>query len=269
MKVTSLTSLSLLSLLLALSAQASVDWTSAPLLKMERVKGGDRRSQSKFRPVNLTTEQIVEFPPAKGESTPNPLDAVGDGSYQINTRGVGNYHWLKAQAVDAQRFASTVKYFSNPGPSPRRMLAQDKTRLEIRPIDLPREHNRYHANESWDFQVMLDGKPVANTTVIMDTSKGSKLQATTNEQGIANLTFPDDFNKNPDPHAHHRGGHGGHRRPSAEFAVWTEHQGMTSAFNYSYSPDVFTNKAVLPAIGLVFAGSLITGFGLFRKRSAS
>lgn len=255
-----------LSLVLASPVWAAVSWTDAPLLKAERVKNGDRRSQSKFRPLNLESNQLFDFPPGKETSSAIPLEDFGDGSYKIESRGIGNYHWVTAEDQSGLRFASTVKYFSNPGPAPREMLAQDKLKLEVRPLILPREHGRFRANEQWEFLVKLDGKPVTETTIHLQTSNGSHLQATTNAQGIANLAFPDDFNTQPDPHAHHKGGHGGHRRPSAKFVVWTEHQGMTSAFNYKYSPDAFTNKVVLPAVGLLFAGSLVTGFSLFRKR---
>lgn len=259
----------LLSLVLVAPASANVGWTDAPLLKAERLKNGDRRSQSRFRPLNLESTRLFEFPPGKETSIANPLEDFGDGSYKIESRGIGNYHWVTAEDQNGLRFASTVKYFSNPGPAPREMLEQDKVKLEIRPLILPREHGRFRANEQWDFLVKLDGKPLANTEVNMQTSNGSNLRTMTSAQGIANLTFPDDFNTQPDPHAHHKGGHGGHRRPSAEFAVWIEHHGMTSAFNYKYSPDAFTNKVVLPAVGLLFAGSLITGFSLFRKRAGS
>lgn len=257
-------------LIMSLPLQASLSWTSAPLLLSEKVKGGDRRSQSAFRPINLNSTSVKDFPASKGESIPYDLKAKGDGSFimQAGSKNQGNYHWFTAVDEGSLRYASTVNYFANPGPAPRQMLRQKKLPLEIRPIDLPREHNRYRANENWDFIVLAEGKPLANTGVLLETSNGSSTSMTTNTDGIVSVTFPDDFAAFAEKHKNHDMGHAGHGRPTAKFVISVQHENKTSAFNYQYGEDAYTSKAVSPAIGYALSASLFTGFFLFKRRSA-
>jgi len=272
--------LCLIALAIAMPSSAKVDWSEAPMLKPERVKGGDRRSQSLFRPINLEVDEIVEYTPTDSTSTARTLESFGDGRFLMNTsgRGEGNYHWVQGSSVDGARFASTVHYFSNPGPAPRKLLRQNKIQLEIRPVDLPREHRRFRANETWAFEVLWEEKPLTGASISLETSNGTVQTLATDDQGVFKLTFPDDFQTAGDTHQQHQhhgakkekknSGHSGHRRRSAKFVVTVAHNGITSAFNYKYSPHAFTNKSVLPAVGLLFGGSLITGAFLFRRRSA-
>ncbi len=255
---------------LVVPAQANLPWTSAPVLIPERVKGADRRTKSAFRPHNISSISMQDFPSSKGISTPKPLDALEDGSFALQTGGKnqGNYHWITASDAQGLKFASTVHYFSSPGPAPRQMLKQTKSPLEIRPLDLPREHNRYRANESWDFMVLAEGKPLADADVLLQTSNQTSVTLTSDADGIVSVKFPDDFASFAEKHAHHNMGHAAHGRKSAQFVLSLTHDNKVSAFNYSYAEDAFTNKLVLPAVGLAFSGSLITGLFLFRRRSA-
>ncbi len=213
---------------------------------------------------------MQDFPSSKGESIPNELNATGDGSFsmKIGGKNQGNYHWLTATDDQESRFASTVHYFSNPGPAPRQMLKQSKLPLEIKPVNLPREHQRFRANENWDFIVLSQGKPLANATVSLETSNDTTATMTSNASGIVSVNFPDDFAAFAEKHKGHDMGHASHGRKSAQFALSVEHDNQTSAFNYKYGEDAFTNKSIVPAVGLAFGGSLITGFFLFRRRSA-
>lgn len=243
------------------------------MLVAERVKGGDRRSQSRFRPINMDSQKVIDYPSSKAVSTPNPLESAGDGSFIIRSIGQdgGNYHWVTAEGVNGQRFASTVHYFSNPGPAPRKMLMQDKISLEIRPVNLPREHQQFRANESWDFQVLSKGESLANVKVVLETSNGTTVELSTNNSGIVSVPFPDDFKSQDDEHKHHAqhaSANTGHRRQSAKFVLSLQHEDIITAFNYKYRPDAFNNKVVIPAIGLLFFGSLVTGILLFRRRKA-
>ncbi len=253
---------------LTIPALAEVSWTSAPVLMAERIKGGDRRSQSGFRPVNISTEKVLDYPSSKSKSIPKSLKNTGNGVFTMQTggRNEGNYHWVTAEGSNGLQYASTVHYFSNPGPAPRKMLKQSKVKLDIRPLDLPREHQQFRSNESWKFIVFSDGVPLKNKAINFDTSNGSQLKFETDSKGIFNLMFPADFKD--DPHRHHREGHASHRPASAKFVVSVSHNEITSAFNYKYSEDAYTNKTVLPAVGILFAGSLVTGIALFRRRSA-
>jgi hypothetical protein len=257
-------------IMLALPVEANLPWTSAPLLLPEITRGADRRSQSGFRTQNMGHVSLQDYPSTKGLSIPKELNALGDGSFimKIDGKNQGNYHWLTAVDEQGSRFASTVHYFANPGPAPRQMLRQSKLPLEIKPLDLPREHQRFCANENWDFIVLAEDKPVADVQVNMDTSNGTRTTLTTNAYGIITVNFPDDFAAFAEKHKQHDMGHASHGRKSSNFVLSVEYDNKVSAFNYQYGEDAFTNKLILPAVGMAFGGSLITGLLVFRRRPA-
>ena len=63
--------------------------------------------------------------------------------------------------------------------------------LEIKPLQLPREHNQYRANETWRFQTTFQGKPIAlKPSVQLATSNGTRQTLTSDAQGQVELTFP-------------------------------------------------------------------------------
>ena len=201
------------------------------MLEVERVKGGDRRSQSRFRPVNMDSQKVIDYPSSKADSPPLILESAGDGSFIIKSIGKngGNYHWVIAEGSNGQRFASTVHYFSNPGPAPRKMLKLNKVNLEIKPVDLPREHQHFRANENWDFQVLFQGEPLANVKVVMETSNGTSKELRSNNSGIVSVPFPDDFKSQQDKHklhAKHANGAMNHRRQSAKFVLSLQHENV-------------------------------------------
>lgn len=244
-------------------------WTSVPLLLPAPAKGGDRRTQSLVKPVNLTSGQVMVHPPAKGDSPSPPwaAEAQEGGAFAVKSRGAGNYHRLTATTADGKRIASTVHYFSNPGPAPYSLLQQEVAALEIRPLQLPREHNQYRANETWEFQALYDGKPMPYVTVQLETSNGTRRSQPSNGLGQFGVTFPDDFQPKAAGHQHHGAEHGGHGgMEQAQFALSVQYEGITSAFNYKYAPDAFADKLVLPAVGFVFAGMLLASPLLLRRR---
>lgn len=248
-------------------------WTSVPLLLPAPAKGGDRRTQSLVKPVNLTSEQVMVHPPFQGDSPAEPwaIEAQEGGVFAVKSKGVGNYHWISAASSDGKQFANSVYYFSNPGAAPRQLLQQNLLPLEVKPLALPREHNQYRANDTWTFQTNYQGKPLPNAAVTLATSNGTQQTLTSNAQGQFALTFPDDFKPKAEEQQHHAGGHGGGHTghgdmEQAQFALSVQHEDMVSAFNYKYTPDAFTNKAVLPAVGFVFAGMLLASPLLLRRR---
>ncbi len=204
-------------------------WTAAPVLLPAPAKGADRRAQFLVQPVNLTSQQVVVFPPFGGETplaswTAEPQEA---GKFAIKSHGKGNYHWITASSEDGKRLASSVYYFSNPGAAPRELLQQDMSALEIKPLQLPREHSQFRANETWAFQVLYQGKPMPYATVQLETSNGTRRSQPSNGQGQFGVTFPDDFKAlEAGQHEHHAGGHGGgHGMDSAQFALSVEYVG--------------------------------------------
>lgn len=249
-------------------AGQSIAWTSAPLLLPAVVKGADRRTQSSVQPVNLTTTQVMVFPPLGGGKPVEPWTAevLNPDTFNINSKVQGNYHFLTASSADGKRLASSVYYFANPGNAPRALLQQKMAELEIKPVALPREHNQYHANESWVFQTSYQGQSLANAPVQLNTSNGTQQILISDAQGQVIVTFPNDFKGMKDEHQP-QGDHFGHGgMQSAQFSLSLEHAGVISAFNYKYAPDVFANKLVLPALGFALGGMLLASPLVWRRK---
>ena len=248
-------------------------WTSAPVLVNVPSQGGERRSQVLVQPVNLTSEQVVVFPPFAGKTPLAGFNATAQGNqtFQIKSQGTGNYHWLTANSADGKRFASSVYYFANPGAAPRHLLQQTFQPLEIKPIDLPREHNQYRANETWRFKANFQGNALGNTPIQFASSNGTQQNLMTDVNGLVAVTFPNDFQaQTPESeHAQHQT-HAGHgRRQLAQFALSVTQGEQIAAFNYQYAPDAFTHKSVLPALGFALAGMLLASPLLWYRRKAA
>jgi hypothetical protein len=260
---------------------ADAGWTSAPVLLPAPAKG-DRRTQSLVEPANLTSKQVVVFPPFGGATPPEPWTAEPQDGKTVNIKshGEGNYHWVVATDTEGKRIASTTYYFANPGAAPRNLLQQDTAALEIKPVKLPREHSQFQSKDTWFFQAIYQGQPLPNASVKLDTSNGTHQTLSSDAEGQVRVKFPDDFGvavdagqhvthgENQDG-GHGGGGHEGHGMgATAQFALSVEHAGITGAFNYKYEQDAFTNKAVLPALGFVFGGMLLASPLLWRRKKA-
>ncbi len=77
--------------------------------------------------------------------------------------------------------------------SPATLAAAEKTRFEIVPDPIPREHYDYYSDQTWGFILRLDGQPLAATRVILQTEHGSQVEGTTDQTGKVSLRIPDDF----------------------------------------------------------------------------
>ena len=108
--------------------QAPKLWSSQPLLVKPAGRGS--RTLKALKPVNLNAVQMRVYP----SITPDEGDVswevpVEEGKAKIASRSgdQGGYHWVSAreEGENSVRIASTVTYFSNPGPAPRHMLRQD------------------------------------------------------------------------------------------------------------------------------------------------
>jgi hypothetical protein len=122
---------------------------------------------------------------------------VGNGTVEFPRTGVGNYHAIVAEWEGDAGKGTLISYKEvrgkPSGQSPRELLAADKTELEIVPDPLPREHYRYHTAESWGFRLRFQGKPLADTRVVLHTENGSRLEADSDAQGYLDFKLPDDF----------------------------------------------------------------------------
>jgi len=245
-------------------------WSSQPLLVKPAGRGS--RTHKAFRPVNLSVGQMRIYPSIDPEEGDVSWEVpVEEGKAKIVSRGgtQGGYHWLSAreESENSLRIASTVTYFSNPGPAPRDMLKQDKAELEIQPVYLPREHQQYRANESWPFQLQYQGEPVANAEVVFESQNGSRLAYTTDDAGRFDVLFPDDF---PAEELQAKGDAGHGHGPARSAFVLSANllrndQNITSAFNYQYTPDAFADKSLPLGIGIAMLG-MFAATPLLRQR---
>ncbi len=174
---------------------------------------------------------------------------------------IGNYHWVTAREENADevRVASTVWYFGNPGDSPKDLLKVPKHELEIVPTPLPREHGSYRESEKWRFLVRLNGQPLPDQPLTLETEFGSRLNALTDAAGFATVLFPRDFK----PAAGEQTGHGP-RRAAFVLSTTKEVEGRRylTAFNYTYGQDGDRNKslgwgAAFGVIGMMAATPLL------------
>ena len=178
--------------------------------------------------------------------------------------GLGGFHWLSSRAFGETeiRSAASVLMFPGKGPSPEKLLSDYQMGLDIRPVRLP-ERGGYREGSRWDFLVRFDGLPLAATTLLLETENGSSEKFETNQQGIAHVTFPRDFDSaSIDKEA-------GAARTRKGFAVSAvrEVNGVrhSSAFNYFYTPDLMRERSLAWGMGFTLLGMCLA-FPLLRRK---
>jgi hypothetical protein len=248
---------------------AAREWTRQPVLAAAMSRGGDRNAAS-LRPQNIEATELVVFAADGPDERRRVAYPVADGGAKIEsaTPKIGNYHWVVArQENDAEvRVASTVWYFSNPGPAPTDLLKLAKHELEIVPLVLPREHNSYREAEQWRFQVRWNGAPLADQALTLETEFGSRSRYVTDAGGVATVLFPRDFQPAKE------GAEGGHGPRRAKFVLAAEREAegrrYLTAFNYSYSPDPARERSLGwgAAFGLI---GMVVALPLLRRRTAT
>jgi len=182
---------------------------------------------------------------------------------------VDNYHALVAerQIGDVKQAAIRYAYMrSRPSKeSPSKLAAAEKTELEIEPAPIPREHHRYMANKVWDFILRFQGKPLSGIPVVLETSLGSRLEATSNDAGFVQFIIPDDFSEVKP---------GRRKNPPAELSLFAEYKTETTRYEttlsaaYYVDPGHWQSKGLGVAVaGLgLLAGGFIGGIGRSNKR---
>jgi hypothetical protein len=253
----------------ASSRPATREWTRQPVLAAAMQRGGDRNAAS-LRPQNIEAAELVVFAAGGPDERRRVTYPIAEGGAKIEsaTPMVGNYHWVTArQESEAEvRVASTVWYFSNPGPAPTDLLKQARHELEIVPLVLPREHNSYRETEQWRFQVRWNGAPLADQTLTLETEFGSRSRYVTDAEGVATVLFPRDFQPARE------GAEGGHGPRRAKFVLGAEREvegrRYLTAFNYSYSPDPARERSLVwgAAFGLI---GMVAALPLLRRRTAT
>lgn len=248
--------------------EAGDAWTEQPRLVKAR---GFSRSVALLRPVGLRADGATVLPSVEpGEPSARHQVPLRDDKFAVRTLGSrqGGYYRVAAMASKGARLriASTILYFSNPGPAPRAMLAESAMPLEIVPLALPREHRHYRADETWDFELRAQGRPLADHPVSFETAQGTRLSLRSDADGRIRIDFPDDF-----PAAEPGDGHQGHRRgPRSDFvlsASWRDADGreLSTAFNYDYRPGAYVGKDIWLGGGFALLG-MLAATPLLRRR---
>lgn len=239
-----------------------VGWTTFPLLQPVGQRRGGPRGAASVRVHSLQSETLSVYAggPGKDALSTVGIEVGADGTTQASFRPLspmnGGYYWLSAREESGAevKVASSVWYFSNPGPPPRKMLLLPKEELEIIPQPLPREHGSYRESEKWPFLVRFRGRPLANQPLTLETENGTRTRFVTGEDGIARVQFPYDF-------ALDEADRGAHHQPRAQFVLATRHEGegktYSTAFNYAYTPAPDREFNILAGLGFMAFGMIL------------
>lgn len=232
-------------------------WTEQPLL--QKAPNANRRVKL-LRVDGMAASQLtVQAPTEAGEATPAEQIPLHDGKAGVRVRGKlqGGWYRVGARSDDGNSRASTLVYFGNPGPAPRHMLQASLPGLDVSPAILPTEHQHYQAGETWPFMVRMHGEPLAGQTVRLETSAGTARTFVSNEQGLVQVSFPDDF---PPPEQREKPPGGHHHRFSQQFVLSTRADSPNgpqhASFNYQYRPGAYDQKNLWLGGGFALLGML-------------
>lgn len=253
----------------AIQRPAAREWTRLPLLAPAMSRGGERGAAA-LKLSGIDAAELTVFAAGGPEERRRVAYPIGSDVVKIESaaKSIGNYHWVIArqESESEVRVASTVWYFSNPGPAPTDLLKASRHELEIVPLVLPREHNSYREAEQWRFQVRWNGAPLADQALTLETEYGSRSRYVTDADGVATVLFPRDFQPAK------TGADGGHGPRRGNFALGTERDAdgrrYLTAFNYSYSPDPERERSLGwgAAFGLI---GMVAALPLLRRRTAT
>lgn len=241
-------------------------WTDYPVIEENKYSS---RKRAIFVVKNLKANTAQIFPPTGKGQFPEKFSIRGDGKaypvtlkngrFAISPEQRGNYYWAMVQSKTARSVvtANTVKYFTTPGPAPKAMLAADKSRLQLTPAPLPREHWRYREGETWRFKVSFGGQPLAQAKVQMQTQDGMHQQLVSDANGMVSVTFPEDSVVAKTSHAN-----GHHHRPRSQFVLMVMHMdadGVShqTGFNYQYGASAMQGKSLTAGFGFMAFGGLL------------
>jgi hypothetical protein len=234
-----------------------VSWTTYPTLKMR--SSGESREKMVITVMakNIVPDQIDAYSNNLKDKAGHRILPIEMAGAVLDKPSTGGFHWLSAREVqgDLIKVASTVNFFSNPGKNPTVMFMQQKNELEVIPQPYPREHSRYRANEDWPFLVRFNSRPLSNQKMTLETSNGSRVELTSDLQGLVKLRLPDDFKAEDDKAEKGQHNHG---RKSGDFVLATEHVAVgktyLTAFNSSYGPDAFDGRSLAWGLGFTLLG---------------
>ena len=194
---------------------------------------------------------------------------IEQGKVIFKGTGVDNYHAIVARRTEGNLKEAAIRYHyargKPSGHSSTELTAAVKSELEIVPDPIPREHYRYHSDQTWDFILRFNGAPLPGSQVLLKTDHGTEVIATSGADGRVSMHIPDDF---PDIVEGERD------KRSAEFTVTAEHaegeQRYRTTLNafYRVNPQYWqstTMGIVVAGMGFV-AGGFIGGMGRKQRK---
>ncbi|MDJ0808122.1 MAG: hypothetical protein QNJ78_14970 [Gammaproteobacteria bacterium] len=160
-----------------------------------------------------------------------------NGIITVPNTGINSYHAVVAESVIGDKVETLIRYEYLRGrpadDSPAKLAAAAKTRFEIVPDPIPREHYHYHSDQTWGFILLFDGQPLADAKVLLQTDHGSQTEGVTDQAGRVSLHIPDDF---PDIQPGERDKRSADLRVSAETQVDNIHYRTVLSADYRINP---------------------------------
>ena len=258
---------------LLLYADGSINW-QPPVVKAgahdHGQHGGRKAKQLQVNNSNPAATTEVFYLLSTLEKKELELE---NGLITLPRTGVDNYHALVVNQTHENSVNSSVRYIYNYGrpskTSPTKITHMKKSDLEIAPVLLPREHDRYTGSNTYKFEVRFQDRKLAYRPVTFYTSNGSEEILESDEGGTFEVTMPNDFKEvKPGIRAN---------RP-AEFILKTSHMHegttytTTLAMPYHVNPTDYwrtqTFAVVLLILGLIIGIYMLRNVNKKKKRKA-
>ena len=153
----------------------------------------DHRAAKKLMLENAEGASVTLWKP---DLSTQPL-SFDQGGFTLPKTGMDNYHAVVAERTWGDTKESVIRYeylFGRPSKhSPGELAGAVKTDLEIVPDPIPREHYRYHSDQTWGFLLRLHGTPAGGIPLTLRTANGTQLDAVSDPSGRVAFRLPDDF----------------------------------------------------------------------------
>ena len=229
------------------------DTTAGMKMAPQQISGQqqhNRRGPKKFILANGEGAVIQLWNP----DLSSQLLTAGHDSFTLPRTGVDNYHAVVVEKDRDHLKEAIIRYeymHGKPsGHSTSELTAAQKSAFEIVPDPVPREHQHYRSDQSWDFLLRFKGRPVAEVPVTLETSHGTITNAISDSEGRFSLRVPDDF---PDIKEGERD------RRKAEFTISAEIKDAGVTYQTALSAEYRVNSSHWQSLGM---GTVIVGVGM-------
>ncbi|MFT5659538.1 MAG: hypothetical protein ACI9TV_000159 [Sulfurimonas sp.] len=183
-------------LCLSLEAQTYINW-QPPVVKVDKAHAAHSGRKAKQFEVNnydydAMSEAYYMMPTLeKKELTPD------HGLVSLPRTGMDNYHALVINQTNGKSINSSVRYIYAHGKpskiSPTKITQVQKSKLEILPILLPREHDEYKGSNTHKFELRFNGEVLPQENITFSTSNGTKESFQSDISGRFFVSIPNDF----------------------------------------------------------------------------